>query len=126
MNLCLAMLFVKDLERATAFYREGLGLRVLAEESSSGFVAFEAGGTRFALHSIPEDIARDLEITDPPQARSETPIKLVFETPNLEAECARVVAAGATLLERRWSGAQDLLDPEGNVFQLREEPIPLL
>lgn len=122
MNLRLAMLFVKDLERATAFYRDGVGLPAVSEASSPGFVVFEGGGVRFALHAIPEEIARDLEITVPPAARSETPIKLVFETPDLEADCARLVAAGATLLDRRWEGSQDLLDPEGNVLQVREAP----
>jgi predicted enzyme related to lactoylglutathione lyase len=122
MNLSLAMLFVKDLERATAFYRDGVGLPPVPEASSPGFVVFEGGGARFALHAIPAEIASRIEMTDPPQARSETPIKLVFETPDLEADCARLVAAGATLLDRRWAGSQDLLDPEGNVFQVREAP----
>lgn len=120
MNLCLAMLFVKNLERTTAFYRDGVGLPVVPEESSPGFVVFEGGGCRFALHAIPEEIARGFEIADPPEARSETPIKLVFETPDLEADVARLLAAGATPLDRRWPGLQDLLDPEGNVFQVRE------
>ena len=118
MKLDLAMVFAKDMPRMTEFYRDGLGLPILPALSSEGWVVFDAGGARFALHVIPPDIARDIEIADPPVARSETPIKLVFTTPDLDAACARVVALGGQLLpDRGWRG-RDLLDPEGNVLQL--------
>lgn len=121
MRLRLALLFAKDLDGLTAFYRDGLGLRVVPEESSAGWVVFDAGGSRFALHALPEAIAREIEIGAPPEARSESALKLVFATTDLEGACSRLAAGGATLLPARWPGSRDALDPEGNVFQVTEE-----
>jgi predicted enzyme related to lactoylglutathione lyase len=119
MKLQLAMVFAKDIARMTAFYQEGLGLTVVPEKSSEGCVVFDAEGALFALHAIPAAIARDIEITDPPQERTDTPIKLVFQTADMEGVCARLVNLGAKLFPPRSSGSRDGIDPEGNVFQLK-------
>jgi catechol 2,3-dioxygenase-like lactoylglutathione lyase family enzyme len=118
MELRRALIFVKDLERMTAFYRDGLGLRLLTETSSEGWVEFEAGGALIALHAIPTEISQKIDIADPPRARSQTPIKLVFETDDLEAACAQLVSQGALMSTLRSWGAYDGIDPEGNVFQI--------
>lgn len=122
LTLNMAMLFAKDTERLKAFYRDGLGLAVVEGESSEGWVVFDAGAARFALHAIPPHIARDIAITTPPQPREDTPIKLIFATANLAAACAQVTRAGATLLPARNPRSRDALDPEGNVFQLTTTP----
>ena len=119
MKLQLAMVFAKDMDRMTIFYRDGLGLTIVSEKSSEGWVVFDADGVLFALHAIPSAIAHDIKITDPPQARSDTPIKLVFQTAEMDAICARLEERGGRLLPQRGSGSRDALDPEGNVFQLR-------
>jgi predicted enzyme related to lactoylglutathione lyase len=118
MKLQLAMVFAKDMTRMTAFYRDGLGLTVVPEKSSEGWVVFDAGGAQFALHAIPPAIAKDIAIAQPPEARSNTPIKLVFQTPELEVVCQRLANLGAKVFPPRTSGSRDALDPEGNVFQL--------
>jgi predicted enzyme related to lactoylglutathione lyase len=119
MKLQLAMIFAKDLARLTAFYRDLLGLPVVNAESQPGWVVFDAGGARFALHEIPAAIAAGITITDPPAVRESTPIKLVFATDDLEAACARLEAGGATLRPARAPGWRDGVDPEGNVFQIK-------
>ena len=113
------MIFAKDMDRMTAFYRDAVGLRLIPEARQEGWVEFDAGGCRLALHAIPADIAKDIQITTPPRPRSNTPIKLVFETPDLEAARAHLVSQGAVMHEPR-KGACDGLDPEGNVFQIVE------
>lgn len=118
MKLQLAMLFAKDMERMTAFYRDGLGLAVVPERSSAGWTVFDAGGALFALHEIPESIARGIQIADPPEERSETALKLVFETTEMEVVCARLVSFGGRLRPARSSGSRDVVDPEGNIVQL--------
>jgi catechol 2,3-dioxygenase-like lactoylglutathione lyase family enzyme len=118
MRLQLAMLFAKDVDRMTAFYRDGLGLAVVPEKSSEGWVVFDAGGALFALHAIPPAIARSIEITDPPQERSDTAIKLVFQADDVEAVCVRLATLGGKPLPPRASGSRDVLDPEGNVLNL--------
>lgn len=126
MKLGMAMIFVKDLSRMTEFYREALGFDPLPDESSDGWVVLEAGGVRreahgvrLALHAIPPAIAQTIEITRPPRARSETPIKLIFETEDLAGDCARLEEHGATLLPPRSQISRDFIDPEGNVLQVR-------
>lgn len=112
------MIFVKDIERMTAFYRDGIGLRVLPEKAREGWVEFAAGSSSLALHAIPREIADGIEITDPPRQRSDTPIKLVFETPELEAARAQLSAHGAVMHQPRNSRSCDGVDPEGNVFTI--------
>jgi hypothetical protein len=92
MKLQLATLFAKDMNRMTVFYRDGLGLTIVPEKSSEGCVVFDAGGTFFALHAIPPAIARQIHIAEPPDERSETPIKLVFQTAEMDAVCTRLGA----------------------------------
>lgn len=119
MKLQMAMLFAKDMEKMTAFYRDGLALSVLPDRSQEGWVVFDAGGAFFALHAIPEAISREIEITSPPQERGDTPIKLVFQTADLEGVCARLSDMGAKVLPPRASGYRDAVDPEGNIFQIK-------
>ncbi len=117
MKLRRTIIFVKDIQRMTAFYRDGLGLRLQSETSSEDWVEFEAGGA-LALHAIPARIAKGIEIADPPRARGETPIKLVFQTADVDAVRDHLKAHGAVMSEPRSWGACDGVDPEGNVFQI--------
>jgi predicted enzyme related to lactoylglutathione lyase len=112
MKLARAILFVEDLERMTAFYRDGLGLAVRREEP--GWVELDG----VALHAIPDALAAGITIDDPPSPRADTPIKLVFAAPELAAARAQLAAAGAQMGEVREWGACDGVDPEGNVFQI--------
>jgi catechol 2,3-dioxygenase-like lactoylglutathione lyase family enzyme len=119
MKLRTAMIFVADLPRMTAFYRDGLGLIADLETASDRWIELDAGGCQLALHAIPEEIARDLTLTTPPQPREDTPIKLLFETADLMQARAHLRACGATMGEPSPWGSCDGLDPEGNVFQIR-------
>jgi predicted enzyme related to lactoylglutathione lyase len=121
-RLGTAMIFAKDLQRMAEFYHEALGLPLIPGTSAPGWVELDAGGVRLALHAIVPRIARQIEITQPPRAREETPIKLLFEVDDLQAVRRRLVQFGATMFEPRNSGICDGLDPEGNVFSL--VPLP--
>ena len=116
LRLCRAILFAKDMKRMTDFYHDALGLAVVSNQP--GWVEFDAGGMRLALHDIPPRVAKQTVNTNPPRAREETPIKLVFEVDDLEASRRYLSARGATMFEPRSWGACDGLDPEGNVFQI--------
>jgi len=118
MNLCRAILFVKDLERMTAFYRDGMGLRETHHSRQDGWVDLAAGGTNLALHAIPDELAARIVVADPPEARQQTPIKLVFQASDVAAARAHLISHGAVMFEPRASGECDGLDPEGNVFQI--------
>ena len=112
-----AMIFVKDLDRMANFYALGFGLKPVEGTRTESWAEFEAGGSRLALHAIPSHIEAAIDIQDPPRAREENAIKLIFEVDDLSSAKARLQSQGATFIERPW-GAWDGLDPEGNVFQI--------
>lgn len=112
-----AILFARDLERMTTFYRDALGLPILSGSPGEGWVELAAGDGRLGLHAIPPAIAAGITIRTPPEAREDTPIKLVFEVGDLAAARDRLTAHGAVVMPRPW-GSCDALDPEGNVFQI--------
>src|SRR5260370_41538410 len=96
MQLGLAMIFAKDMDRMTAFYRDAIGLELLQGESSDGWA---------------------IEILVPPKARGATPIKLFFRAGDLQEVRAHLLAHGAVMFEPA-QGRCDGLDPEGNVFSI--------
>jgi predicted enzyme related to lactoylglutathione lyase len=112
------MVYVKDLPRMRDFYSEMLGVKPSNDTWTDTWAEFNAGGVGFALHAIPPDIASQIEITTPPRARGQNPVKLIFEVDDVEAERARLELMGITMVQRPW-GAWDGIDPEGNVFGIR-------
>jgi catechol 2,3-dioxygenase-like lactoylglutathione lyase family enzyme len=115
MQLARAVLFVKDLRRMTAFYRDTLGLKVTS--GSAGWIELDAGPVALALHAIPAAVAAGIVIETPPRVREGSPVKLSFAVADVAAERTRLVAEGVVMREVR-PGSCDGVDPEGNVFQL--------
>lgn len=115
------MLYVKDLERMRRFYGEMLGVPPINQEWTDVWAAFDTGGARFALHAIPAEIARGIDIASPPPPREKAPVKLIFEVKDVESERVRLESLGIQILRRPWQKpgeACDAVDPEGNVFQI--------
>lgn len=121
MRLRCAILYVKDLERMKRFYSEALGVTPTNQDSTDAWASFDTGGAQFALHAIPAEIARNIEIKSPPTPRATDPVKLIFEVKDVEAERLRLGFLGIQILRRPWQRpgeACDAVDPEGNVFQI--------
>jgi catechol 2,3-dioxygenase-like lactoylglutathione lyase family enzyme len=115
-----AMLFVVDLGRMEAFYRDVLGLEPIEETRTRDWVEFDpGGGAPFALHAIPAHIAADIAVPSPPIPREQSSCKLSFATGDLTAERDRLEALGVAILDRPW-GDWDVVDPEGNVIGVRQ------
>jgi predicted enzyme related to lactoylglutathione lyase len=119
-----AVMYAKDLDRLVAFY-SALGLTV--DEAQRGdYAVLTAPQVELSIVQIPEPIASQIEIANPPQARSRTPIKLAFVVPSIDRalEAARArggrVDDGAKRWQFRGHAIQDAVDPEGNQYQLRE------
>jgi catechol 2,3-dioxygenase-like lactoylglutathione lyase family enzyme len=119
-----AVMYAKDLDRLVAFYT-ALGLTV--DEAQRGDYAVLMGPrVELSIVQIPEHIASQIEISNPPQARSRTPIKLVFFVPSIDGalEAARLHGGRVDDGSKRWQfrghTVQDAIDPEGNLFQLRQ------
>jgi len=117
MQLGGAMLFVKDLDRMTAFYRDILQLQPVEDTRLDNWVEFNGDGARFSLHAIPPAIAASIHIDSPPRPREQGGIKLTFIVRDVHSTFESIAAMGLPLLQRPWGGT-DAVDPEGNVFAL--------
>jgi predicted enzyme related to lactoylglutathione lyase len=121
-SLVGAVLYAKDLPGLVHFYVTTLGLGL--RRSEADHAELDAGGVSFTLVQIPAAVAAQIVLSQPPQRREDTPIKLVFEVGSLAAARVAVAQGGGEMNppEREWSWQGrtvcDGHDPEGNVFQL--------
>jgi predicted enzyme related to lactoylglutathione lyase len=119
-----AVVFAKGLEHLAKFYEQLLSLSVTHAEPDH--VVLESEQFELVVHAIPGHIASSIIITEPPEVREETPIKLFFPVVSLAAARAAASLLGGQLnpSQSEWAGngfrACDGHDPEGNVFQLRQ------
>jgi predicted enzyme related to lactoylglutathione lyase len=119
-----AVLYVKHLERMRRFYSECFALRTA--ETTDAYCVLESGGWTLSLLVVPKEIAATIELEDPPQARNSVPVKLAFTVPSVDDLRVRVTTLGGQIdpdkapWEFRGLRHCDLIDPEGNIVQLRE------
>jgi len=114
------ILYVRDLERSIGFYREVIGLQFKLQ--GDGYAEFATEGARFGLYDrarLPELIGREATAGDPGG-------EVVFLVEDVDAEAARLRAAGVTILsgpvDRPWGHRTvHLLDPDGFVVELAQE-----
>lgn len=121
MRLECVMIYVKDFPRMREFYQQMLGAQPVNTEWVDTWALFDADGTRIALHAVPAEHARNIEISSPPKTRETSPVKLIFGVDDVPAERNRLEALGITMLQRPWQNAGeecDGVDPEGNVFRI--------
>lgn len=128
-------LAVADLQRALAFYRDGLGL------ASEGIVGEEfvgddehAGGAAamFKLQSglllmLYPDLAKDADISRAPQSGAFSLGQLVASREDVDAVLARAAAAGGTVTarprERPWGIYSGYFrDPDGHLWEIIWNP----
>jgi lactoylglutathione lyase len=115
------ILFVADLERSVAFYRDVLGVPFKLQ--GDGYVEFATQGARFGLY----DRNRLGELTGQGASRPVEPAgEVVFLVEDVDAEAERLRAAGATILmgpvDRPWGHRTlHVEDPDGFVVELAVE-----
>ncbi len=115
------VVFSIDVNRLAMFYEMVLG--ATAAHEPTGDIRLMNERDEVLIHSIPEHIARTIEIACPPVPREGSPLKPVFNVVSLESALGSVEAAGGVVTDRAfsWDGfmRHDVLDPDGNVIQLR-------
>jgi predicted enzyme related to lactoylglutathione lyase len=117
------ILYVQDVERLAAFYRDMFGLRV-TEAIEGEWAVLDAGPCQIALHRV----GKAWRVDDPASWKVETNAKLVFEVDRPLAELrAELIAKGVSMREiKSYPPLTGLLcdgeDPEGNAFQLAATP----
>ncbi|MGC5699184.1 hypothetical protein J4P02_03155 [Pseudomonas sp. NFXW11] len=111
-------------QRLGQFYAELLGWPI--SDQQPDYLQLAHQGYELTLVQVPAAIAARIVLQDPPLPRSDSPCKPLFQVADLEQARQRAASAGGRLYgaEREWSfkGARvcDGVDPEGNVFQLRQ------
>jgi predicted enzyme related to lactoylglutathione lyase len=119
-----AVLYAIDITRVGNFYANVAGLRITHAER--GHVVLESAAFQLVIVAVPRKIAASIHLTQPPQRRENTAIKLVFPVADLAAARQAAQSHGGQIdgPEREWlfqdSRVCDGHDPEGNVVQFRE------
>lgn len=115
-------LYAKDLAGLARFYEALLGLA--RAHASPEMVVLNGASMQMIVHAIPPAIAASIEITRPPLRREDTALKFFFTVPSLAEARMRAPALGGEVLAQVWDGPGfrvcNAVDPEGNVFQVRE------
>lgn len=111
----MVVLYVHDMARAVAFWRDGVGLEVASQ--SPGWSLLRCGEASVGLHGVYGSVA-------------ERPVPyagLNLEVDDLDAAIEQAVKHGATLTEIREPEPRVpvrlgvLVDPDGNGFELRRQ-----
>ena len=115
-------IYAKDLPRLTAFYVAVLGMRQVHADDDIAVLA--SPDLQLLAHRIPAHIAADIHIESPPVRREGCAIKF-FATVQSLADAGTIAAShGGQVFDERWQGPGfvvcNAMDPEGNVFQMRE------
>lgn len=121
MRLRYAIVFVSDLQRSLAFYRDLVGLPLRDETRTSA--EFDVGGATFAIHLAHVDAPAPHH---PPMLAGTC--RLGFELDRLDSVHARLLAAGVPCLtppEAEYDLRVGLYeDPDGVNFTLAERVAP--
>ena len=111
--------YVRDMERACAFYRDTLGLpeEPTPGSGSPGWNTFRCDGLVVALHILPAQGSREAPL---PHAG------LNLQVDDLDAALAEIRDAGGTVRAVQEAGVvvavrvAEVADPDGNGFELRQ------
>ena len=119
-----AVVFAKDIAALANFYKQ---VAEMAEVNADrDHIVLDEGGFQLVIHAIPKKIAAQIQIAVPPQLREDTPIKICLPVTSIEHARTAAAALGGQVgakskeWEARGFRACDAHDPEGNVFQVRQ------
>jgi predicted enzyme related to lactoylglutathione lyase len=115
------VLYAGDLDAMTDFYVRCVGFTL--EETSDGYRGLS--NDQLQLWLIQRTGATDAsQHTGRAEPRSQVPIKLCCEVPNLQRAALVVASLGGSASTETWKFAGyrrcDIVDPEGNIVQLLE------
>ena len=119
-----AVIYVKDLDRMSAFYERCLGFETV--DRGDGYRVLEAAGWTLSLVRAAEEILTAIEVPAPTRRRTGVPVKLGFGVRSIEGTRAGAQALGGQIdpPDTAWDFGDfrrcDGVDPEGNVIQLLE------
>jgi len=111
-TVSVVYLYVSDMERSLAFYRDLLGVPLAGD---GDWQEATLGGTRFALHKSHEGIGK----------LSSGTIHVSLEVADVDAAAERMRGAGIDAKETmrdEWGAAVQVVDPDGYELYLYQPP----
>jgi extradiol dioxygenase family protein len=87
-----AVVFAKDVPRLASFYAQVIGMAEVA--SDAHHVVLGADGFQLVVHGITAAIARQIDITSPPELREDTALKICLPVESIAAARAQATALG--------------------------------
>jgi predicted enzyme related to lactoylglutathione lyase len=115
-----AVLFAQDLRKVASFYTRVFAAQLVREDADHAELEFEA--FRLVVQRIPEQYAKNVVITIPPQRREHGAIRLNFRVGDVAKLRSVARSLGGEIDDKPppWAGADARFhlghDPEGNVF----------
>jgi hypothetical protein len=127
-----AVVYAADLDRMAGFYGALVGSDWECV-AGDGHVSLGTAAFELVVVRVPPHVAATIALTDPPERREETPVKVCLPVDDLALARRTAAELGGVLDpdDRTWVYEDPLTgpvrvcdghDPEGNVFQLREQP----
>ena len=118
------MIFAVNVKAMTDFYQAVAGFSADPRPGDSKKdIRLGKGGKELLIHSIPPRIAKTIVIETPPLAREDSAMKPIFDVESLSSALEQVTQRGGLVTDRTFTldglTLHDIVDPEGNVVQLR-------
>ncbi len=117
-----ALIYAKNLATLSTFYQRLLGMKLLKADDT--LHVMESADFQLLVHAIPPHIAATFTIATPPVPREDSALKLFFTVESLAHAESQAAEMGGSVAGPVWDGPgfrlQNAVDPEGNIFQVRE------
>ncbi|QUY44273.1 hypothetical protein HRE53_21740 [Acaryochloris sp. 'Moss Beach'] len=115
--------YAKYLKCLANFYETVL--KISAVHQSDEYVVLQSSDIQLIIHAIPQHIAKGITISSPPEPREQTALKFFFTVSSLSDARQAAAELGGEVFTEQWSSPAfhvcNACDPEGNIFQVREE-----
>ncbi|HBO96255.1 MAG: hypothetical protein CMK83_08835 [Pseudomonadales bacterium] len=114
--------YAVDATRVARFYQNVVGMEILHERED--LIVLQSPDIQLLVHKIPAAIANGISIEVPPIRRENTALKFFFTVQSLDSARNSAGEYNGEIFNETWDGpgfiACNGIDPEGNVFQIRE------
>ncbi|MEC8813751.1 MAG: glyoxalase/bleomycin resistance/dioxygenase family protein [Pseudomonadota bacterium] len=114
--------YAVDATRVARFYQNVVGMEILHERED--LIVLQSPDIQLLVHKIPAAIANGISIEVPPIRRENTALKFFFTVQSLDSARNSAGEYNGEISNETWDGpgfiACNGIDPEGNVFQIRE------
>jgi len=118
------VIFAVNVKALASFYEAVLGLSPAPQAGDTNKdIRLARKGVELLIHSIPPRISKTIVIKSPPVPRDIAAMKPVFDVKSLPKAEEQVTLRGGVVTKVTFTlngiTRRDVLDPEGNVIQLR-------